>query len=263
MSSSRFTISTSAVNAYRFVWREKRYLLKAAVVPVGVNLLTTLFLSGRPDDISVIENFLWTLPYTALSAWFMFLETRLILFGERLETLPTDVGYLAERQQRLRASALIWMLFNMGVIVIASYLAWSSDISMAGQDKNALVTTGAMLLIGGGFWALRLSPAHILAAAGYPIKKFIRETQGMGISFRLIGLGFVAALPIMTVVHFLLKGMISSPADLTRETIMNISLIMAPISILLSAILNAAGVFALKEMLGRKDGNDARLRRVA
>lgn len=258
MDKSRFQIFKAVISAYSYVWREGRYLAGLGLLPASLSFLTAVFTQSMRPDASLIEDFMWTLPATALFGWLMFQQTRLMLFGERIDSLPKDAVFVFERQQAMRASIIIWLLFNMASMGVALYLFWASTPAVSASNPTYSVI--GMVLVGGLFWGVRFSVAHILTAAGYPLRTFVYRVNGIMISLRLIGLGFLTVLPIAFVLRGIfgllspMLGDLAAGGTITGGRFMLIALISAFASLAMTLVLNAAAIFALKEMLGRDAG---------
>lgn len=256
MDNSRFNILEAVRDAYLFVAREWAYLMKAGTLPVVVHIGAALFTRfGRPDA-SIIESYLWSLPAAALFSWFVFLEMRLLLLGEKIDRLPRERDYLADRQAALKLSIMIALLFNMGM---AGLMALLLTLAESGQwGVNAPLTLAGLLIIGALFWGLRFAIAPVLSAVGHPVGVVLRQTWGMMFSLRLLGMGFACLFPVALVFQALLSLLIGRGADPATALKMTLSeqvaviVATAPMSLLISALLNAAIAYALKQMLGSK-----------
>jgi len=264
MSGSQFSITGVTGRGFRFVKDETPYLSRLAAWPVGVNFLTQMlmsFISGPAP--TQFDIFILTLPCAVVNGRFMFQIARLIIFGEREGQLPADPVYRFERRRLLQASVLCWLVVNAGFTVIVGYQEWlaQQDVMLRGGalsgggpfgGQGALYNAIGLLLIGAGIWAVRFWVVHILAAVDFPIRKYIFEVNGIGISLRLIGLGLLIGAP--TFFLYLLIGQLAgagpSPNPIAVGIVVFIS---AMISAYITALLTAASTFALKDMLGRKD----------
>lgn len=260
-SNSRFNIFAAVKNAYLFVGRERAYLFKTGLVPAAAQIACALFVQCQRPDASPVEAYLWSLPATLLLGWFLFLETRLLLLGERQESLPAEGAGGAARRKGLEASVAAFALFNMGVVAAFTALLYiEAFVQKAGAGGTAAGFV-ELLLIGALFWGVRLGIVPILAAVRYPVRAALRQTWGLMFSLRLIGMSILGVLPVMFLFQILLAAVFAgAPApsgagfSLTvgQQTLLNV--IGAPMSLLASALLNAAGAYALKEILGRGQG---------
>lgn len=256
---SEFGITKAIGSAYRFVWQERKYLLRHSLLPVGVTMLTDALLFLNPDPArTLFEVALWNLPSIALAGWFVFVETRLLMLGERTEALPAAPEYMAARRASMQQSVLVFMLIYMGLIAMIGGQAQLMSAANEGQSMptaSDLALSGAgMVVFGIMIWAARYGVAHILAAVDFPVKQYIFRVSGLGISFRLLGLSFLCVVPVLFI--FGIIANIITPGinpdtgiSLTMQTVL-LNVVMYYIVI---SLLNAAAVFALREILGRRE----------
>jgi hypothetical protein len=255
---NRFSILEAVKNAYVFVGREWRYLLKAGLLPMGAQVISSLFVQFQRPDSSLIEGYLWGLPASLLLGWFIFLETRLLLLGERLDRLPQDPAYLADRRHAMKLSILTAILFNMGV---AGTLALSLAVEEAGETlSNGLLNIAGLFIIAGIVWGVRFGIVPTLAAVHYPIKPVLRQTAGMLFPLRLIGMGLLCMFPVIFIFRIFIAALMpTATSDLTEKLSDSeqvvLTIISTPLSLICAALLGAAAAYALKQILGpRRDG---------
>ena len=254
MNGSSFSILRAVRNAYVFVGREWKYLLRLALLPMGISGATQLFLfmqsatvatGGR--SISAFEGYAWNLPATLLLGWFMFHETRLLLLGERGDALPANAEYLALRSIAMKSSIIIWALFNIGWSALLGYHEWMATMQ---QESQSFWPVGlGAVLVGGFFWSLRFGVAHILAAVDYPVRQYVRQVNGLGISLRLAGMWLLASLPVLMGFVMLAEILVPNVRSINDPALGLVVALGGPLSLIVAALLNAAGCFALREML--------------
>lgn len=255
MSGSQFSITSAVRNAYIFVGRERVYLTKIALLPVGVDALTKALIFMNGKDMSIFESFSWSLPSAILTGWFMFHLARLLMMGERANTLPADPAYLAARRQGMNASILIWLLFSMGWVALQGFQNWVMNPS-AGVVNLGMATI-SMLFFGAAFWCIRYGLAHILAAVNYPISKYIRRVAGLSISFRIAGMGLLGVLPVLACFYFVATLVIpAGVTDMHDPRLAPIVVLSAPVQMVITAIMTAAGAFALREIMERPSADE-------
>ncbi len=256
MNNGRFKVFDAVRNAYIFVGREWPYLLKIGLAPMALQVCLSLFIEFTQADASAVAGYLWGLPATMSFAWFMFLETRLLLLGERIDRLPADPAYLADFQRAMQLSVLSSLLFNMamaGAVMLEMTLLRATQKGVSG-----FADLGGFVLIGAIFWGLRFGIIPILMAVRHPVRPVLRQVQGMLFSLRLAGLGVVCLFPVAflyQIVILLLLGDVVDPAlevSLTSAQKVALTLAGAPFSLLVSALLNAATVYALKQVLAER-----------
>ncbi|TAL37157.1 MAG: hypothetical protein EPN97_05690 [Alphaproteobacteria bacterium] len=258
--SSSFNIPAAIRSGYQFVGREWQYLARFSLLPFGVSLITSVLMHHISLEqnrvFSIFEKFLWDVPSFALFGWFMFLEVRLLLLGERAGMLPDDPAYIADRRNALWASIATLLLFLMGSRALYAYLDWGAD------KKNAIINFFWLFLIGAGTWAIRFSVAYILAAVNYPIRRYIFQVNGIFISLRLAGLFFLTVLPVLVLESGLTTLILPEEAKrkfieqhqipvLSETTAISILAVSTLSDVISALLITAVSAFALKDMLGR------------
>lgn len=248
MDNGRFGIIRAVKNAWIFTVAQRGYLARIGLLPLCLQAGTAVLLQQFAPSASMPEAFLWTLPANLTLAWFMFAEVRLLLLGERLDRLPQDEAFLQERRRAMKLSVIILLLLDMATgVLFFAWLAVSAFPPVARALSQAAMT--ALLL-----WTLRYSVAHVAAAVGYPLKDFLRRVQGPMFALRLAGMGLLCAMPLYYLLAVVLVSALPADGEPTAAQIMLGICISAPVSLLALALMNAAAVFALKEILGRGEG---------
>jgi len=195
MDYSRFSIFEAVRNAYIFAGREWQYLLKAALLPMGAQIATVLFIQYQRPEASQLEIYLWGLPSTILFAWYMFLETRLLLLGEKLDRLPQDAAYLSGRRHDMELSVLVAVLFDMARMALLLMLMGIVPANPEQPMPPPLVLVG-LIIMGVLFWGMRFIITPTLAAVHHPIRPVLHKLRGSLFSLRIICMGFIALLPV-------------------------------------------------------------------
>ena len=251
MNKQRFDIIGCALLGMRSVFAERRYLLAAALMPVGVTALIELLKIYGIQDPSILSETLTMLPTGAAAAWFMFLQTRLLVFGERAEAVPPE--NILPRRRAFETSALLWLLLQMALLGMVAFMMYWARATQSG-DVGSLVNVAGYLLLGASFWALRLGVVHILGAIGYSIREYIFQVNGIMVSVRLLGLMMCISFPLALLASPLSAALfgalqdIASVSPLQMAGLVSLNIIL---KYLLFALLNAAAVFALRQMLGQ------------
>jgi hypothetical protein len=252
MDKSRFSIFEAIQKAYVFVGRERSSLLMYGAAAMALQTVTDLFVQFQRPESSLVEGYLWELPATFLLARFMFLETRLLLLGERPEQLPQDQAYLSSRQRGLAASVISAVLFNMAMMAARVLLLALQESGQWGT--NRLVTMAGFLVIGVLIWGVRFGIAPVLLAVNYPFRPVLRKTAGPMFSLRLIALGILCVLPVSFLFQTALALAVSGSGaktlgDLAPAVQAGIIAGNAVFSLVSAALLTAAVAYALKQIL--------------
>ena len=227
-------------------------MFAAAVFPFAATLVASMmsYFMLKGQD-SVLFAVMLILGEAAMDGWFMFLQTRLILLNERLDQPTTDPEAARLRHNDMRAAVLTWMLFKLWLAIVVMYLIWVVN-NQSAENGLGLYTIIGLFLTGGWIWSLRLGVAHILVGVGYSVKKYLFRVNGLMGSLRLIGLALIVSFPFQVLSMPLEEKLIMTKSLETVDAAVMLTLI-SLINTALLVFLNAAGVFALKDMLRRPD----------
>lgn len=253
MNRPRFDIIGAAAFGFQSVFTERRYLSGIALVPICIVTAIELGKIFALDKQSLITELVSLIPVSMAGAWFMFLQTRLLVFGER--TPQTYTNPPEERRRAFEASALLWTLTQVGALGLVGYmLFWQQHVST--ETATAPMNIIGYLLIGASFWALRFSIAHILVATGYSIRDYIFRVNGAMISLRLLALMMIVMFPVALIASPIEGALIAAAKSETPAplSIAGLSLLRVILNFILLAVFNAAAVFALRQMLGKGKG---------
>lgn len=253
MNRPRFDIIGAAAFGFQSVFTERRYLSGIALVPICIVTAIELGKIFALDKQSLITELVSLIPVSMAGAWFMFLQTRLLVFGER--TPETYIAPHEERRRAFEACAILWTLTQVGALGLVGYmLFWQQQISA--EAASAPLNVIGYLLIGASFWALRFSIAHILGATGYSIRDYIFRVNGAMVSLRLLALMMVVMFPIALMAMPVEEALIATAKseDPAPLNIIGLSLLRVIFNFILLAVFNAAAVFALRQMLGKGKG---------
>jgi hypothetical protein len=247
MSNGRFGIIEAGKKACHFAARHRGYLLRIGFLPLCMQAITALLLQTYVPHASIIEVYVCSFPSNLVFAWFLFVQTRLLLLDERLDRLPPDPAYLAARRYAMNLAVVVLLLFNLAVTAAGAFIEW---VTRTGEGASAPASIAVAVLLAFLLWGLRFSVAHILAAVGYPLGRFLKKVRGMEFPARLMAMGLLFALPVYIMMAVMLQTLL--PEDnLTQIQTVAVVALSAPVALLVPVLLNAAAAFALKEVLGR------------
>src|SRR6218665_3650124 len=114
MNSQRFDIIGAAAFGFQSVFAERRYLSAIAVVPVCIVTAIELAKIFGLDKQSLITELVSIVPISMAGAWLTFLQTRLLIFGER--TPETYTAPPEEGRRAFEACALLWTLMQISAL---------------------------------------------------------------------------------------------------------------------------------------------------
>ena len=246
MNNNRFDILGCAVHGIRSVFAEWRYLSSVALMPVALTALIEIVKLYGVEKQSIVTELITLLPAGAMAAWFMFLQTRLLVFGERKGKPSVHSG--EERRRAFEASMLLWLLVNMAGLAFIAFLLYWAKTQQAGS--NPAVTAVGYLLIGAVFWGLRFSIVHILGAVGYSIRDYIYRVNGAMVSLRLLAMMLIVLLPVSLVASPVEAALFEAIKEEAAPLhVSGLLLMVVVLKFVFLSFFNAAGVFALREML--------------
>lgn len=200
-----FSVFDACRDGFVAVRRNWRYLLAQARAPFGVCMLNIIAVGvGYTASPSPLESFLVMLPTTLATAYVIFIVARLCMLGEYAGQLPQDRALRRDRLVLLQATAIVCMLFDLGVGLSETLFAWLMGPNLSSQDAGA---QGASLAIAGiMFWALRFAPLPVLTSIGYPLRHYALSANGVWLSFLFLGVLVLC----MELPRLLLLGMVVS-----------------------------------------------------
>lgn len=251
MNNQRFDIIGCAILGMRSVFAERRYLLAAALLPVGITVLIELLKIYGIQNPSILSEVLTLLPAGVASAWFLFLQTRLLVFGERADAVPPE--NILPRRRAFEASALLWILMQMAFLGLFAFMIYWARAAQS-TEAGGFINVAGYLLLGASFWALRFGVVHILGAIGYSIRDYIFQVNGAMVSVRLLGLLLCISFPLALLASPLSAALFSALQDISSVPPLQMAGLVTlniVLKFLLFALLNAAAVFALRQMLGQ------------
>ncbi|MBI1214745.1 MAG: hypothetical protein GC185_02875 [Alphaproteobacteria bacterium] len=249
MSGNRFNTIEAAQKGYAFAWKERGYLARAALLPMGASIIFGMFL-GRyvPDPKTVPEwmtGNLFFLPTDALMGWYIFLLARLALLGEKLEAVPRDPRAMAGWKNLRNGCVLSYMLIKVALIGLQAVMIYTATV----RPPTAGMAVLAMFSIGAFFWGVRFIAAPLLLAVGYPVRAYIFRVNGIGISLRVVGLVFLGILPVM-LAAMIIGGLFLPDHLQGMNTQIKIMMALGPVAdYVFYTLFMGALCFGLKDML--------------
>ncbi|NQZ14234.1 MAG: hypothetical protein HRT94_05365 [Alphaproteobacteria bacterium] len=211
-----FNTIDCASYAYQLVWRERQYLLKLALVPLVIKLAFFMVSLMYGESGNVIRMSLLLIPAYFAEGWMLCHFVRLMTNGQRWPYVMTgddakDLKAAKERGRPLLAGILGFVLINLS---IALYFHVFSNLMPAemleGEVMNPEDVPPGMflnmtLMMAFVFLAFRFVWLYVPLAARMRPLEYIRKTNGVGISARMIGLWLICFVPAMVTMQFILS----------------------------------------------------------
>jgi len=249
LNTARFALWPAARGGFLFVFNNWEYLLKISIPAILLQAVTSYCLQMVITDTTPMENFLWGLPASILFAWVIFAMVRFMIFGERLDKASSKPKDMSHWRGCLQLSVILALLFNVAMVLMSAAMdGIGFDFKNPDGFKSFLLVTLILLM----FWGLRFAVLPIVAAAGYPLRPFLKQVVGFDFSFRLIIMSLFCFVPVAFIFQLVLMAFIKDAMALTDMEHIFIILIGSPFSLAILLILNASCVTALKEILGKK-----------
>jgi len=219
-----FNVINSAHYAYQLVWREWRYLLKLALVPLVIKFASFLLSMMYSEGDNIIRMSLLLIPAYFAEGWMLSHFVRLITNGQRWPYVMTgddviDLKAAKERGRPLLAGILGFVLINLFIALY--YHVFSSFMPsavVAGEVINPEDVTPEMFLTMSVmtafvFFAFRFVWLYIPFAARMNPFDYIRKTNGIGVTVRMIGLWLICFVPVVTVMQGIISLFVSGGAE--------------------------------------------------
>ncbi len=208
---AKFDIVESVGHAYRFLWSERRYLMRIALVPILVKLACDLTVELFNYDTVFIRQALVMLPSYFMDGWLLSHVVRFALFGQRWPFRAgghnggnNDVQLMQDRAQGLLTGTATYAatrFLSMGALTLVSKLvtplAPAAGHAGAASDLKSGALLASILLIFGGVWAFRVLWLFIAAAANVSMMGFLKRISGFATSFYMIGAWLIAFMPLL------------------------------------------------------------------
>lgn len=210
-----FDLVTSVGKAYQLVWAERQYLLRLALVPFLAKLvLFAIAYSTMSGDTNLWRMSLIMTPAWIVEGWMLAHFVRLILLKQRWPFQPTgdreqDLPVLQTRYRGVMAGAVAFALTQLLVAgwfaVLITFVPVDLDAPASQAELTPQAAVIACLLFGLALYAFRFLWLYVPAAVGADLRfSAIRLAQGLMISFRLLAVWLLCAVPVMVVMQVIL-----------------------------------------------------------
>jgi hypothetical protein len=224
-----FDIIESANFGYRFVWRERRYLMTLMTPAIMMTLLCVLLINGFGLEGNYFRQGIVMLPAYFAQGWMLSHMVRFIFFKQTWPFRPTgdlvkDEAVMRDRFQGIMSGTIIYILFRLGQHAYMESMLQiiPKDALRSAEQMNALTSSQALaMLIMMIFviYAVRFAWIYIPAALNTDLKEYLYKTRGYLTSFFMIGLWLVTWLPVMLFADFILSSLTMGSASLKQIAI--------------------------------------------
>lgn len=258
-----FDLIDSASFGYKTVWQERKYLIRLAMVPVLIKLISTvvIFSLGYEDD--YIKQGLISLPAAFAEGWLLAQFLRTLLMQERWPIMVSDpitdsqMSALLLRARGIMASTILFALitflaYGFKEIYLVFYNMSGGNLepdSAAAEQAaaNPIYLIPAFLLIVASVWVFRYMWLYIPAAVLMPLGEFLKKIGGIMASIRMMGVFLVSVMPCM-ILAVLVSNIVAAivggaDSDIGRFSLVIVSVIFET---LISVLTTAAMAYALR-----------------
>ncbi len=248
--------------AYRTIWDERSYLLRLAMIPLGLKLICFTLAANYADSGTYMRSVLIMLPAILAEGWMLAHFIRLLGLNHRWPFRPTgdmnaDFSVLHTRARGILSGTIVFALINMalGFLVATVGPYFSSFLPENPSDAAHVDIPGYALLMSVGmlafmFWGFRLTWLYIPYALNMTPGPYLFVLRGLGTSVHLIGLWLLCFLPFYLVLG-VFTGVIGPAlaALLGKSVATLLALVMGVIADTLKTLLTTAGVtYALMQV---------------
>lgn len=196
-----FNIMEATSFGYRLAWRERRYLLYLAAVPILIKIVChmTYIMLGWQGQL--MRQALVMLPSFFADGWMLAHLSRLIFYDQRWPWRSSgdadkDRGVREERARGIMAGMIAFVVvefllagFADGIYQLAAAGFWeNADPSM--PEAMAMAVAAAGLL-----WIFRYFWFYIPAAIGYPLPEFSVAMRGFATSVYMLAVWTACFMP--------------------------------------------------------------------
>jgi len=259
-----FGITESALSGYRLAWRERRYLLYLAAVPILIKIIchmTVVMLDWRSE---YIRQALVMLPSYFADGWMLAHLARLVFLNQRWPFQPSGDDAADRVQLSNRAHGILsgMLAFVIVEFLLAGFFDGFYRLTIAAVETDVPPSTSMatfMVLSTAGFvWLFRYYWFYIPAAIGFSLPAFATSLKGFATSFYMMALWFACTAPGIVVYFMFLSAFVPAtpegvPGTLSGEFIAVLG--GAVIDTALACIVTAAMACAIRSMIGAHQKN--------
>ncbi len=209
MSASPSDLVTSVGKAYQLVWAERGYLVRLALLPFLCKIIFFTIAYSYTDGQNLWRLSLIMVPAWIVEGWMLAHFVRLIALNQRWPFKPTgdrahDLPVLQSRYRGVMGGALAFALTQLLIGGWFALLMTFVPIDLQTPPSEIALSTQAALavafLVGLALYGFRFLWLYLAAAIGMDVRRAAEGlTQGVWISFRLIGVWLLCAVPAMVV----------------------------------------------------------------
>jgi len=200
-----FDIIESAGKSYRFVWQERRHLMRLALIPIIVKLVCHMLVMTLGWRDEYIRQALVMLPSYLADGWLLACVVRMLVFDERDARAPAAQGEETGRRERdallgITAGMAVFAttrFFLAGLVAVIYVFAEQSRELVDAENVHFGWYLGSIAMMFGMIWGFRLLWLYIPAALNMSLRGYITGLGGLMSSFYMIGIWLVCMAPLL------------------------------------------------------------------
>lgn len=248
-----FDIVDAIGNGYAATWRERRWLVRLALVPVTVKIVSLQAILLLGLERNFLGQAIVLLPSFVLEGWLLVRYVRLLVLGERWPEHQNAPGFRPDPRPVL-AGLLIYVLAQFVLRGLVAFMASGVppegvDVPQIEPDALAFAMAGGILI--GVLWAFRYVWLYIPAALGMGLMDFLSAIRGFSVSFAMIGVWIASFLPFLMILGAL-AGIVFSPSKADSSSLIvegAMSVIQAAFDTIILLVSTAAMTYGIRQML--------------
>lgn len=257
-----FDLITCVGKAYSFVWAERAYLLRLALLPFIAKLFffTLAYTYGGQENL--VRTTLIMVPAWLVEGWMLAHFVRLILLGQRWPFIPTgnravDLPVLQSRYRGVMSGLVMYTFIQVIIGGWFALLMYAVPVSLTQPPSETTVTPQmamlASVLLGLAVYFFRFVWMFVPVSVAMPLRPALRTIAGgVGFSLRTLGVWLLCAVPAMVILQTLLALSFSAMGP-DNGTLLGITVVCKVfLDIIKNLLCAAAMTFAFQEIFGGK-----------
>ncbi|MBI1326131.1 MAG: hypothetical protein GC136_00640 [Alphaproteobacteria bacterium] len=262
----QFDLITAAGSGYQWVWLERHYLLKLALLPVFVKSVCSMAALALGYDAQDLSYALVMLPAFFAEGWIVAQAARTQITNERWPIpMPppeliddSDIEKLIPRARAILACIITFVLLKMlsqGMATFGLFLMSHVEPQAASSSNDVLSSTGGLIALAimiFAIWAFRFVYIYVGMVVLMPVRNYIKLFPHFISSVKLLALWLITNVPGLFLV-MIISGFLIAPygdPSLIPAGMKFVLMIFAGITeMLLSLVATAAFVAAFSNVL--------------
>ena len=213
---AQFDIIDAAGFGYREIWRQRNYLARLAAAPLLIEIACQLGVTQIGKNNFFLREAIVTLPSLFAQGWMLAHYVRFLFLGQVWPFRPSsdraaDNLVMRERMRGILAGMLFFVLpqfLLFGLLQSESGTMFApAKLGPPTPSVAAASSIGAVIVVGGMLWAIRLFCFYVPAALGVPLRAVLRALRGFRSSLCLLGAILVSFVPLFALVQLSLSGL--------------------------------------------------------